>query len=142
MVAPALPAPLVPSLVIIVAPPAVGGIAWFTMNNGRSDPVADTLTAFLVVFAVMQIGLLPRYARLGFNIGFWSFTFPLAATARYTMEWLGLIRPAGWQVLDVLLIAATTIVIGAIAAYSIARSGTISGKRSPAVPAESVSVAV
>ena len=131
MVAPALPVALTPTLAIILAPPAVGGIAWFAINDGSPDPIAQTLAALLVVFFVMQLGFLPRYARLGFTIGFWSFTFPIAATARYAMEWLGLTRPAGWQILDVLLLAVATLVIAAIAAYSLAhaRASRIASRR-------------
>jgi len=141
MTAPPLPKALVPSLVIIVAPPAVGGIAWFSMNDGRADVVAQVLAALLVLFTVMQFGLLPQYTRLVFSIGFWSFTFPIAATARYAMEWLGITKPAGWQAVDVILLAVTTVVIGAIGAFSVIRSADARrGRNAPAVPAGPASV--
>jgi tellurite resistance protein len=109
-----LPAPLVPTLAIFVAPPAVGGSAWFALAGVHADLVSMSLAGITVILVLMQIGLLPRYLRLPFSLGFWSFTFPYAAVARLAVEWLGLERPPYWQVYAwavVLAISAFIVVI-------------------------------
>lgn len=109
-----LPAPLVPTLAIYIAPPAVGGIAWFSLNGGHADPVAYSLAGLTVVLALMQIGLIPAYRQLTFSTGFWSFTFPFAAVARQAIDWLDIERPALWQLWAWLVVAAITVFIAAI----------------------------
>lgn len=123
---PPLPAPLVPTMMIMLAPPALGGEAWFAIEGLHSDPVADFLAATLVLLAAMQIALLPTYRRLPFSLGFWSFTFPLAAAATSTIDWMSIAHPAGWQGVDVAVLAAVTVIIAAIAARSLSgRSATV-----------------
>jgi tellurite resistance protein len=109
-----LPAPLVPTLAIYIAPPAVGGIAWFSLDGGHADPVAYSLAGLTVLLALMQIGLIPAYRRLTFSMGFWSFTFPFAAVARQAIDWLDIERPALWQLWAWLVVAAITVFIAAI----------------------------
>jgi tellurite resistance protein len=110
-----LPAPLVSTLAIYVAPPAVGGLAWFALNGGRADLIAYGLAGLTAALTLMQIGLIPAYRRLAFSTGFWSFTFPYAAVARQTVDWLTIEHPALWRVWAWLVVAAITAFIAAIA---------------------------
>jgi tellurite resistance protein len=110
---PPLPDPLVPTLAILVAPPAVGGLAWFAMQGERIDAVQAGLGATLVVFVVGQLTFVPSYLALGFTLGFWSFTFPYAAVGAYAMLWLDITRPQGWQLMaGALTVAVTVLVLG------------------------------
>ncbi|TXN28322.1 hypothetical protein [Lacisediminihabitans profunda] len=115
---PALPAPLTPTLAIIVAPPAVAGTAWFAID-GHAGTVEYALAALTVVMVVMQLFLIPRYRTLRFSLGFWSFTFPFAAVSGYAIEWLHLVRPFGWQAPVIAILAGITVLIGAIGINSI-----------------------
>ncbi|MDQ1581957.1 MAG: tellurite resistance protein [Microbacteriaceae bacterium] len=116
----ALPAPLVPTLAIFVAPPAVAGTAWFTINGFTVDPISYALAGMTVLLLLMQAGLVRRYRVLTFNLGFWSFTFPFAAVGSYGVEWLSAVAVPGWQFWAWLLVAGVTVLIGSIAALSIA----------------------
>ena len=118
---PELPAPLVPTLAIFVAPPAVGGSAWFVLTGVHADLVSLSLAGITAILALMQIALLPRYRRLSFSLGFWSFTFPYAAVARYTVEWLALERPPFWQAWAWAVVLAISAFILAIAVRTIKR---------------------
>ena len=111
---PALSAPLTPTLAIIVAPPAVAGTAWFAIAEGQQGPTEYALAAVTVVMVLMQLFLIPRYRSLRFSIGFWSFTFPVAAVSGYAIQWLSLLHPFGWQVLVVAILFGVTALIGAI----------------------------
>ncbi|MFD4675697.1 hypothetical protein ACFWNN_38625 [Lentzea sp. NPDC058450] len=114
-----LPDALAPTAMILLAPPAVGGLAWFTLNGHVVDPVADSIAGIGVVLLLMQIGMLPRYRRLKFSMGFWSFTFPLAAAVSLTEQWLAITQPAGWRWETGVLLAAITVFIGTIGWRSI-----------------------
>jgi len=72
-----------------------------------------------VLMALQQVALLPRYRVLPFSLGFWSFTFPLAAAGGYGIEWLSIADFAGWQAVAWLLVVLVTAVIVAIAARSL-----------------------
>jgi tellurite resistance protein len=114
-----LPAPLLPSLAIIVAPPAVAGMGWFALSGEVGGPVGLSLAGLTAVFALLQLALLPRFLKLPFSLGFWSFTFPYAATVSYAADWLNATRPAGWEAITVALVSVVTLFILTIAARSI-----------------------
>ncbi|MDN4612982.1 transporter [Leifsonia sp. F6_8S_P_1B] len=83
---PALPAPLTPTLAILVAPPAVGGLAWIALTGSAEGPVVDGLAGLTVLLVAVQAALLPVYRRTPFSLGMWSFTFPFAAVAAFLTE--------------------------------------------------------
>jgi tellurite resistance protein len=116
---PALPGPLRPTLVIFLAPPAVAGGAWFSIDPHTVDPTALGLAGLTVVMFLVLLVVAPMFRKLPFTLGFWSFTFPLAATARLGVDWLAITRPAGWQVGVVLIVAAMTAIVVAIAIASL-----------------------
>lgn len=74
-----IPDKLLPTLFILIAPPAVGFLAYIKLNNGVVDNFAHFLyycAMFLVLLMIVQI---PRFSRLPFFISWWAYSFPLAA---------------------------------------------------------------
>ena len=118
MLHPALPDPLIPTLAIFVAPPAVAGTAWFLVDP-VAGPIEFGLAALTVLMLLVQLALLPRYLTLGFSLGFWSFTFPFAAVAAYGIEWLTRLEPAGWQALVAAIIVAITMLVATVGFKSV-----------------------
>ncbi|GAA3753688.1 hypothetical protein GCM10022240_03290 [Microbacterium kribbense] len=118
---PALPAGVLPTLAIFSVPPSVAGLAWFGIAGEHLDIVHQVLLGLMLLLLASQAVLVPRYARLPFGIGTWSFTFTAAAPASYGMHWLGLAQPAGWAVWSWLILAAVTVWIGGIAVRSLIR---------------------
>jgi tellurite resistance protein len=115
---PELPPALAPTMAIIVAPPAVAGTAWFAIAGARVGPIEYALAGVTVVMVLMQLFLIPRYRKLRFSLGFWSFTFPFAAVGGYGIEWLELERPVGWQMIVVAIVAGITVLVGTIGVKS------------------------
>ncbi|CAN5320402.1 dicarboxylate transporter/tellurite-resistance protein TehA [soil metagenome] len=78
---PSMPPPLRPTLGVQLAPPAVGAVAWLSVNGGAPDLVAHAL----VGYALLQILLMLRLARWihaqPFSPAYWSFTFGVTALA-------------------------------------------------------------
>lgn len=80
LVDPPMPARLLPTIAILVAPPAVGVVSWTTLVGGPLDPVRRILFGAALFFAVWAMAQ-PALWRLRFALPFWAFTFPAAALA-------------------------------------------------------------
>lgn len=123
---PALPVPLVPTLAIELAPPAVAGIALFALNGQVASPLACALGGYAVLMALVQLRFLPLYVKLTFSPGFWAFTFSYAAAATDALLWLSIKNPAGAAVYAGCVAAAITVlivVIGARTLHLLVRGG-------------------
>ncbi|WP_372624230.1 SLAC1 anion channel family protein [Falsiroseomonas sp.] len=77
---PALPPPLRPSLVILVAPPAVGALAVVALT-GQSGGPAMALAGVALLLAAVLLSLAGELARIPFGMAWWGTTFPTAAFA-------------------------------------------------------------
>jgi tellurite resistance protein len=73
-----LPERLLPTKVILIAPPAVGFIAYTRLTEGL-DPFARILFYAAVLFALLMVVGLPKFARIGFALSWWAYSFPIAA---------------------------------------------------------------
>ncbi len=73
-----LPDKLLPTLFILIAPPAVGFIAYVKLSGGVDNfaRILYFLALFLILFLLVQ---LPMFARLKFFLSWWAYSFPLAA---------------------------------------------------------------
>lgn len=118
-----LPAALIPTLAIEVAPPAVAGAAYFQLHGTTPDAVAFGLAGYAVLMVLVQLRLVPLYARLSFAPGFWAFTFSWAAVAELALRWLSIERPSGEVVYAALAAGAVSLLIAAIAARSLLAIG-------------------
>lgn len=110
---PPLPAAIKPSLLVLVAPFAVG-YSTYTVTVGRTDLFAEALfmlTLFLLVVLLAQLRDLPVSCPL--HVSWWSVSFPLAACSiaaiRFANARPGVITDA---VAIVLLALATVIIAG------------------------------
>jgi tellurite resistance protein len=110
---------LMPTLFILIAPPAVGFIAYLRLTGGL-DVFAQALFfagLFLTLLLFSQAG---RFLRLGFFLSWWAYSFPLAAVSiasmvMYEQTGAALFRYLGMGLLTmlsgiVLLLAAATAV--------------------------------
>ncbi|WP_326834819.1 hypothetical protein VSH64_07800 [Amycolatopsis rhabdoformis] len=114
-----LPQALLPTTAILLAPPPVAGLAWFTLHGFAADPIGQGIAGVGVLVLLVQLMMVPRYVRVPFSLGFWSFTFPLAASVSLTEKWLQLLAPAGWRIGTAVLAVAFTGFIAVIAAFSL-----------------------
>jgi tellurite resistance protein len=76
---------LMPTLFILIAPPAVGFIAYTRLTGGELDTFARVLYyagLFLTLLLFTQVG---RFARLKFFLSWWAYSFPLAAISIASM---------------------------------------------------------
>jgi len=120
---PSLPGPLLPTMAIEAAPPALAGVAYFAIDHGRVDLVARALGCYAIVMVLVQLRLIPVYVRLNFSPGFWAFTFSYAIVATDALLWLKATRPPGATAYAIVVVTLITLFIAAIAARSIVAIG-------------------
>ena len=79
-----LPDKLLPTLFILIAPPAVGFISYVKLSGGLDGfgRVLYFSALFLTLLLFMQ---LPRFMRLPFYLSWWAYSFPLAAITMATI---------------------------------------------------------
>ena len=75
-----LPQRLHPTLVILIAPPAVAFIAYMRLG-GEVDAFARILLNAGYVFAAVVATQLPRFRTLPFALSWWALSLPIAALA-------------------------------------------------------------
>lgn len=73
-----LPQKFMPTLFILIAPPAVGFIAYIKMTQSY-DFFAHALYDLGLFFFILVIVMWKNFIKLKFFISWWAFTFPLAA---------------------------------------------------------------
>jgi tellurite resistance protein len=118
-VLPALPPPLLPTIAIEVAPPAVAGNSWFAINGGRIDVLEAILAGYLVLELLVQVRLIPLYRRAPFGPGYWAFSFPLAAAVTYGIHWLAADHARGGTALGYALVGILTAGFAVLAARTV-----------------------
>ncbi|MBO9046080.1 hypothetical protein JG550_003534 [Curtobacterium flaccumfaciens pv. flaccumfaciens] len=140
MTGPAIPAPLLPTLAILSAPPAVAGNAWWAITEGSPSVVHTVLTGTMVAFLLPHLFLIRRYLASGFAIGFWAMTFTAGASATYGVRVLTSAGD-GWVYLAAswLVVGLATLLVGAIAVRSVALLRQRSADPRPVVPGRVIS---
>lgn len=105
-----LPDRLMPTLFILIAPPAVGFIAYFRLAHGLDNfgRVLYGASLFLTLLLLVQIH---RFARLRFFLSWWAYSFPLAAMTIATLVMYEATGITGYRVLGVSLLGLTTAVV-------------------------------
>lgn len=89
-----LPDRLLPTLFILIAPPAAGFLAYLRLT-GSLDSFARVLyysALFLTLWLLIQA---PRFLRLPFYLSWWAYSFPLAAMTVATLS-MAELSGAGW----------------------------------------------
>lgn len=79
-----LPDRLVPTMFILIAPPAVGFISWIQLT-GTVDAFARILYYAALFLTLMLISQFSRFARLRFFLSWWAYSFPMAAMTIATL---------------------------------------------------------
>jgi tellurite resistance protein len=73
-----MPEKFIPTLFILIAPPAVGLIAYFRLT-GSWDMLSEFFISITYFFVLLLLFLVKSFRNLRFFISWWAFTFPLDA---------------------------------------------------------------
>ncbi len=80
-----LPERLMPTLFILIAPPAVGFISYVKLT-GSVDAFAQVLYHAALFFTLLLFTQVRRFANLKFFLSWWAYSFPLAAITIASLE--------------------------------------------------------
>ena len=99
-----------PTMFILIAPPAVGFIAYFKIY-GVIDTFAMMLFNLALFFTFLIAFMYKNFIRIKFFISWWAFVFPLAAMAISTMLMYHQTQDISLWVLSCTMIVTTTVII-------------------------------
>ncbi|MFP4328403.1 MAG: SLAC1 anion channel family protein [Paracoccaceae bacterium] len=108
-----VPARLFPTLVILIAPPAVAFVAWLQLAGGL-DPFGRVLLNAAYVFAALVAVQLPRLIRLPFALSWWALSFPMAALSIASFRYGALAESAVHRGLGVAVLLALVAVVAVL----------------------------
>ncbi|MCI4412051.1 MAG: SLAC1 anion channel family protein [Thiotrichales bacterium] len=76
---PMMPEKLLPTLFILIAPPAVGFISWLKLHHGELDALAHMLYYFALFITLLMVVQFKHFKKVGFALPWWAYSFPVAA---------------------------------------------------------------
>ncbi len=106
----ALPTKLLPTLAILIAPPAVAMLSWVSLGGAVGDPVTRVLYAGAMAFVVLLAAQVGRLRRIPFALPYWAYTFPLAAASAAAIA-MSHLPGLAYGVVAVLLLVVTTVLV-------------------------------
>jgi len=113
-----IPAKLLPTLFILIAPPAVGFIAYVKLS-GSVDIFARLLYYSALFLTLLLLTQTPRFVKLRFFLSWWAYSFPMAAITIATMLMYQQTGQAMFRLLAYILLAIITVLIGYLAIKTI-----------------------
>jgi tellurite resistance protein len=125
---------LMPTFFILIAPPAVGFIAYAELTgilqSGGLDAFARVLYYSGLFLTLLLLSQLARFARLHFYLSWWAYSFPLAAIATATLIMYQLTGLLAFAIIGWFLLSLVTLVV----VFLLFRTAQAMGMRSICVP--------
>jgi tellurite resistance protein len=118
-----VPGQLLPTLAVLMAPPAVAFLAYLRLNGGELDTMARVLYYTAVFFGLLFAAQVGRLRRLPFFLSWWAYAFPLAglsvATTVMAREVGGrFLTSAAWLLLALVTALVTLLTVRTVAAIA------------------------
>ncbi len=107
-----------PSTFILLAPPAVGGLAIYELGDNQLGPLTHVLLGFATFLAVLMFSAIGRVAKTHFSVSWWALTFPTAAYASYVCTYAVTYPDSPARALSWLALAAATGLVATVAALT------------------------
>lgn len=107
-----MPDKLMPTLFILIAPPAVGFLSWQALHPGtRLDDFGHLLYMVALFITLLLFFQLRRFTDLPFGLPWWAYSFPMAAITAATMQMYALTGQVFYLILSPVLLAFLTLLI-------------------------------
>lgn len=109
---------LLPTLFIMIAPPAVGFLAYVRLNGGM-DNFANFLYYVALFLTLLLLSQARRFIKLPFFLSWWAYSFPLAAITIASFVFFEITHKPVYLWIASALLALVTILIGIIITFTI-----------------------
>lgn len=112
-----LPAKLLPTLFILLAPPSIGYLSYMALTGGEAavlDGFARVLLYIALFKALLLVAMAPTFFKVPFAVSWWAFTFPSAALTVAVCDYAARTGSAGLTMLAWGLLAAATAIIATV----------------------------
>ena len=109
-----LPGRMVPTLAILIAPPAVAFLSWLQLNGGALDATARLFYGTALVFTGLALTQVAKLRGLSFALSWWALSFPVAALTIATFRFGELAHSAAHVVAGYLLLTTLVLIVAAL----------------------------
>ena len=106
-----MPPRLVPTMFILIAPPAAGFQAYLALSGGVVDNFSRILFYFGLYLTLLLFSLGRKFIAVPFAISWWAFTFPLCAMTIAALEYAHFAREWGLVAVAAGLLGLTTVIV-------------------------------
>ncbi|MFO7542026.1 MAG: SLAC1 anion channel family protein [Thiobacillus sp.] len=113
-----MPARLMPTLFIFIAPPAVGFVSYINLVGGI-DAFAMVMYSVALFFTLLLATQIAYFTKLAFFLSWWAYSFPIAAITIATMAMAEHTGVAFFFTLAIVLLAILTLVIAGLLARTL-----------------------
>lgn len=113
-----MPQKFMPTLFILIAPPAVGFIAYYRIT-GSFDTFAQMLLLLTYFFLLLLAFLWKNFFKIGFYLSWWAYTFPLTAATLATVLALNITGHNFYRIVAYGLLAVSVSVISLVVVKTI-----------------------
>lgn len=105
-----LPGRMVPTVMILVAPPAVAYVAWLRLA-GEPGAFGHILISLGYVFALIVATQIRRFRGMPFALSWWALSFPIAALSIASFAHAGATRSTAHQAIGTGLLVVLTMIV-------------------------------
>ncbi|GEO87366.1 MULTISPECIES: SLAC1 anion channel family protein [Alphaproteobacteria] len=106
-----LPGRMVPTVMILVAPPAVAYVAWLRLA-GEPGAFGHVLLSLGYVFALIVATQIKRFRGMPFTLSWWALSFPIAALSIASFAHAGATRSTAHQAIGTGLLILLAVIVG------------------------------
>lgn len=112
---PPVPAKLLPTLFILIAPPSVGFLSWLAMHGGQLDAFGRILYYTALFTTLLLLYQLPHFVKVPFALPWWAYSFPSAAITIATITMGRLIASPGLLAVGAVMLVLASLLIVTLA---------------------------
>ena len=115
-----IPQKLLPTLFILIVPPAIGFTAWTALHGGMLDDFGRVLYFVGLFMTVMVISQWRKFVGLPFALTWWAFSFPLASITVASFLYFSLVGETFFLVLAISLYVVLVLVVATLTVRTVA----------------------
>ena len=119
-----IPQKLLPTLFILIVPPAIGFTAWISLHDGKLDDFGRVLYFVGLFLTLMVISQWRKFVGLPFALTWWAFSFPIASITIATFIYYSLVGEIFFLVLALSLFVVLVVVVATLSVRTAIRAFT------------------